>query len=73
MRKWPYCMKKKNPKPKCVICGKTREDLQGKSMPGLYKGKCSPCYTLTRRYGKAGVAGIVRAHINLRKALRAVS
>lgn len=72
-KKWPYCMKKKRARVKCTICGKTRDKLLGKTMPGLYKGKCHRCYVLKKKYRGATMAQLVRAKINLSRMVHGIA
>lgn len=69
-KRWPYCMKKKRPVERCSICGTTRETLLGKTMPGLYKGKCHPCYVLMRKYKSMDLTMLARARMKLSATLR---
>lgn len=64
-------MKKKHPKARCVVCGVNREALEGKTMPGLYKGKCHKCYVLKRRYGP--LTKLVRTKITLERMVHAIA
>lgn len=62
---WPYCMKKKRSPKKCGVCGATLESLEGKTMPGFYKGKCHKDYVMQSRYKNSDLTKLSRARIQL--------
>lgn len=69
-KRFPYCMKKKKPQTKCVICGTTIDDLLGKTMPGIIKGMCHKDYTLFGRYKKREVVRLIRSIRNLEDVIK---